>query len=122
MREYSNLGKWIREKFQTQAVFGEKIGVRQGRVSKWVLGQEGISPEYQKAIRKLGYTGPWPAEEAQDAAAGGPASYVTREEFAELRGALGARIDGLERALERMGEIVRDLVRESEQSRPPGRT
>jgi hypothetical protein len=63
----SKLGEWIKVKWKTQGAFGDKLGVAQGRVSKWVLGTEGITEDYQARIRKLGYTGPWPREEAQEA-------------------------------------------------------
>jgi transcriptional regulator with XRE-family HTH domain len=112
------LGKWISSKWGTQVKFADKLGVTQGRVSRWLKGQDGISADYQTAIRKLGYTGPWPAEEAQDAAAGGPAPYVTREEFAEERGALRAEIRLLREALEKMGEAIRALDIRTEGSAP----
>ena len=117
MRVSSELGKWIREKYDTQAAFGDKIGVRQGRVSKWILGTEGISPEYQRAVRKLGYSGPWPVEEAQDTQAGGPAPYVTRDEFLKWTG----RIERLEEGFEKLGEVVRLLLQEREEARQAGR-
>lgn len=122
MLEDYELGKWIRVKWKTQIAFADKLGVHQGRVSRWLKGQDGISADYQAAIRKLGYTGPWPQAEAQDAAAGGPAPYVTREEFAESKGAMKAEIRLLREALEKMGEAVRELaLRDVERSGPRGR-
>ena len=116
------LGDWIRSKWGTQLAFAEKMGIHQGRVSRWLKGQDGISSEYQAAIRKLGYTGPWPTQEAQDAQAGGPAAYVTREELAEVKGALGAEMRLLREAVEKMGETIRELaLQASERSAPPGR-
>lgn len=102
------LGKWISGKWKTQVAFSEKLGVHQGRVSRWLNGQDGISAEYQAAIRKLGYTGPWPQEEAQDAAAGGPALYVTREEFEDVPGRL-KRLEEDSRALLPLIRLVGDL-------------
>jgi hypothetical protein len=109
----SILGDWIKEKWKTQAAIGVKLGVAQGRVSKWVLGTEGISEDYQARFRKLGYTGPWPREEAQEAQAGGQPTYVTREELAELRGAVRAHIEqwerGQEKVLRRLEALARKL-------------
>jgi transcriptional regulator with XRE-family HTH domain len=113
MREYSNLGEWIKDKHKTQAAFAEKMGVRQGRVSRWMSGEDGISPEYQEKIRKLGYKGPWPERQAQEAAAPAGATYVTREELAELRGAVRAHIEqwerGQEKVLRRLEALARKL-------------
>jgi hypothetical protein len=107
------LGKWIKERYGSQVAFSDKMGVHPTRVSKWLKAQDGISSDYQAAIRKLGYVGPWPAEEAQDQAAGGPAPYVTREELAELRGALRAHIEqwerGQEKVLRRLEALARKL-------------
>lgn len=91
----SSLGKWIKGRFGSQVAFSEKMGIHPTRVSRWLKGQDGISTDYQDAIRGMGYEGSWPKEEAQDALAGGPAPYVTREEY----GALNARIEALEKDL-----------------------
>lgn len=104
------LGKWIREKFRSQAKFGTKIGAHPTLISRW-MGGGGISDDYQAAIRKLGYTGPWPADEAQDAAAGGPAPYVTREEYAVLKD----RLETLRKDLDRERDLrvaLRGAVRQ----------
>jgi hypothetical protein len=118
MTQENILGKWIREKFGSQTQFGLKLGVNPTMVSRWMNGG-GISDDYKAKIRKLGYTGPWPREEAQEA----PAGVVTREEYEAIRQELWkvvGRLETLERAFERQGEVVRDLVRESEGSRPRG--
>jgi hypothetical protein len=101
------LGKWIRERFKSQTKFGAKTGAHPTLISRW-MGGGGISEEYQTAIRKLGYTGPWPAEEAQDTAAGGPAPYVSREEYGELVGRL-KRLEEEMRALYPLAKLVQDL-------------
>jgi transcriptional regulator with XRE-family HTH domain len=107
------LGKWIRERHKSQAAFAKKLGVDPTRLSRWLNLSDGISADYQAAIRKLGYTGPWPAEEAEDAAAGGPAPYVTREELAELRGALKAHVEywrtGEGKVLQRLEELAQRI-------------
>lgn len=119
MRAYFNLGEWIREKWKTQAVFAEKLGVTQGRVSKWLTAAEGVSADYQAKIRKLGYQGPWPAEEAQEPAppTGGP--YITEKDAARELGKLEGRIETLEKRLEEALEQLRDLyLRGPKESRP----
>ena len=121
----STLGKWIRDNFDSQIDFAEAVGTNPTQVSRWV-GGAGISPAYQKKIRKveykgkrLEYKGLWPAEEAQDRAAGGPAPYVTREEFAEEKGALRTEVRLLRENLEKAYELIRDLaLRLPEESRP----
>lgn len=110
-----NLGKWIKEEWGSQVAFSEKLGVQQSRVSKWLSGREGISQDYQTRIRKLGYKGPWPAEEAQEspAAAGGP--YVTEKDFAEWRGYWRAGTEGVLERLKAAEDTIKDLVRRLDQ-------
>lgn len=112
MREYLDLGEWIRDKYKTQASFAEKMGVRQGRVSRWMSGEDGVSEEYQEKIRKLGYKGPWPERRAQDlASAGGP--FATASDLAEVRGALKAHVEywreGEGKVLLRLEELARRI-------------
>jgi len=111
MQQDSNLGKWIREKWRTQVAFAEKLGVHQGRLSKWLGGAEGISDDYQAKIRKLGYVGPWPSEEAKEASApvGGP--YVTVADFAEWRGYWRAGTERVLEEAEAMKKQIADLAR-----------
>ena len=111
-----NLGRWIRDKYRSQAKFAEKLGVDPTRLSRWMNLSDGISDEYQAKIRKLGYTGPWPNEEAQEspALAGGP--YVTEKAFEDVPGRL-KRLEEDSRAVLPLVQAVRDLdarVRELE--------
>jgi hypothetical protein len=106
-----NLGKWIKERFKTQGALAEELGLQQSRISKW-LGGEPIPKTYQDRIRKLGYKGAWPTELPQEASAGASASYLTREEFAEERGALRAEVRLLRESLEKAFELIRDLKTE----------
>jgi hypothetical protein len=120
MAQETELGKWIREKFRSQAKFADKIGAHPTLISRW-MGGAGISEDYEKVIRGLGFKGLLPAQEVEDAAAGGPAVYVTREEFAEEKGALRAEIRLLRESLEKAFELIRDLKIElTEGSRPRG--
>lgn len=121
MTRLLNLGEWIREKHKSQRAFAEKLGVDATRLSRWLNLSDGISEDYKAKIRKLGYTGPWPSEEAQEspAPAGGP--YVTEKDFAHENGRLTGRIEVLERAFEKLGEAVRELaLREEERRRRDG--
>lgn len=110
-----SLGKWIREKWKTQIAFSEKLGVHQARVSKWLSGIDGISDEYQEKIRKMGYKGPWPQEEAKEvsAPAGGP--YATASDLAELKGAVRAHVEQWERGQEKVLQRLEDALRRIEQ-------
>lgn len=104
----TELGKWIKERFGSQLAFAKEFGTTQGQVSKWVAGTESISAANQARIRGLKYKGAWPREEAQDAAAGGPAPYVTREEFEDVPGRL-RRLEEDIRALLPLVQAVKDL-------------
>ncbi len=87
MTQENNLGRWIREKFGSQAQLAQKMGIHPTMISRWMAGN-GMSEDYQAKIRKLGYTGPWPREEVQEA----PAAGITPEQHArEIR----APIQGL---------------------------
>jgi hypothetical protein len=107
MAQDSILGKWIRAKFGSNVKFAAKIGAHPTLVSRW-LGGAGVSEEYEKAIRKLGFEGLLPYQEAE-AAPDGP--YVTAEELAEWRGYWRA---GMERVLERL-DALEDRVRKLDQ-------
>lgn len=112
-----NLGEWIKATYGDQGGLAEALvpPVAKNTVSSWKTGRNGIPPDYQKQIRKLGFKGLWPSQEAQESAAAPGGPYVTREELAELRGRLEGRIEVLERALERLGEGVRLLAIEREE-------
>jgi transcriptional regulator with XRE-family HTH domain len=109
-----NLGEWIIGKYKTQAAFAEKLNVRQGQVSRWISGANEVSEGYRREIRNLGYKGPWPEKTAAKGE-----NLVTREEFAEEKGALRAEVRLLRESLEKAFELIRDLKIElTEVSRP----
>jgi transcriptional regulator with XRE-family HTH domain len=109
----TSLRKWREGKGWTQADIAGKIGEPRPTYQKMESGEGPIWPEMQAKIRKVGYTGPWPREEAQEAAAPAGANYVTREELAELRGAVRAHIEqwerGQEKVLRRLEALARKL-------------
>lgn len=108
-----NLREWRRSKGWNQSDAAAKLRIAQNTYSAWETGRSEIPADGERDLRKMGYTGPLPRQEAPAAS---PADYVTREDFWKLVG----RLETLERAFEKQGEIVRDLVRESEESRPRG--
>lgn len=108
MTQENNLGKWIREKFGSQTQMALKLGVNPTMISRWMNGA-GISDDYKAKIRKLGYSGPWPHEEAQEAQTAG----VSREDHWKLVG----RVEAIERAFERLAEGVRELAIRDEERR-----
>ena len=114
-----DLKAWRKSKGWTQGALAEKIGAIQGTYGAYETGRISIPAPIQGKLRKLGYAGPWPAQEEAPQPAG---VIITGETFHREIGRLEGRVETLERAVERMGEIVRDLVRESEQSSPRGRT
>lgn len=105
----SALGEWIREKFRSQAKFAEKLGVDPTRLSRWMNRVDGISDDYQAKIRKLGYTGPWPREEAQEAPAPAGGPYVTEKDFAEWRGYWRGGMEALLKRVDDLEDQVRKL-------------
>jgi hypothetical protein len=112
MPQLENLGEWIKSRYGDQGGLAAKLKppVAKNTVSSWKTGRNGIPPEYKKQMRALGFSGPWPQEEAQGPATDVTPSGITREEFAEERGALRAEIRLLREALEKMGEGVRELA------------
>lgn len=86
-----------------------KVGVNDKTYGAYEVGRNDIPHDVQGRLRKVGFTGPWPREEAQ-APSG---DFTPREDYWKLVG----RVETLERTVEKLGEIVRDLVRESEESR-----
>ena len=113
-----DLKAWRKSKGWTQGAVADKIGAIQGTYGAYETGRISIPAPIQAKLRKIGYDGPMPRQEAQDA----PAAGVSREDVATELGKLEGRIERLETAYEKLGELVRDLVRESEESRPRGRS
>lgn len=106
-----NLREWRKSKGLGQGEIAEKIGIAQNTYSAWENGRNEIPASGQAKLRKMGYAGSWPLEAGKEApAAGGPAPFVTREEFAEARGAWKAELGMVREALEKMGEAVRELA------------
>lgn len=72
--------------------------------------------------RKYKFEGRFPdEEEAQEAPAPAGGPYVTEKDFAHENGRLLGRIETLERALENLGEIVRELaIRDRERDKGRG--
>ena len=96
MPRYSDLGEWIKAEHGDQGGLAAalKPKVAKNTVSSWKTGRNGIPPEYQRQLRRMGYDGPWPQEAIQDPTAGSGA-FVTREEY----GALAARLEAAEKTL-----------------------
>ena len=109
MTRLSNLGKWIKGKYRSQAAFAQKLGVDPTRLSRWLNLADGISDEYQAKIRKLGYSGPWPDEESQEAPAPAGGPYVTEKDFAEWRGYWRGGMEGVLERLKALEDQVRTL-------------
>lgn len=107
------LGKWIREKHKSQAAFAKKLGVDPTRLSRWLNLSDGISEVYKLKIQKMGYSGPWPEDEAQEATAPAGETYATASALAELRGALKAHVEywreGEGKVLLRLEELARKI-------------
>lgn len=76
----NNLGEWITRKWGDQDSLAEKLKVSRATVSAYKTGRINIPPKIQDQLRKMGYDGPWPRQEAQAAGA-----RITREEFDRLR-------------------------------------
>lgn len=123
-----NLGEWIRSKYGDQGGLAVKLKpmVAKNTVSSWKTGRNGIPPEYQKQIRTLGYTGPWPHDKAQEspAPAGGP--YATASDFVALKASLEKETELLRkdvaRLRRRLGEafaLIQDLGRRAGIELPP---
>lgn len=116
MSDSKNLGEWIRSRFGSQDGLAEKLKVSVATVSAYKTGRINIPPKAQEAIRKLGYTGPWPNEEAQEAPAPAGGPYVTEKAFEDVPGRL-KRLEEDSRAVLPLVQAVRDLdarVRELE--------
>jgi len=109
MHEYSNLGDWVTGKWKTQSALAEKLGVRQGQISRWISGENEISDGYQEKIRKLGYKGPWPEKKAQEPAASAGGPYVTEAAFEVWRKYWREGEEGVLKRLAALEDQVRKL-------------
>lgn len=101
MAKLTSLGKWRDGKEWTQGDLADKLAVPRPTFQKMESGVGPISTRVQAKIRKLGYDGPWPREEAQEPAA----DFTSREDHWRLVG----RVDTLERRLEEAFVLIRDL-------------
>lgn len=115
MRSLENsLGNWISLRFGDQDGLASKLGITRAAVSAYKTGRNEIPAKVKDAIRKLGYDGPWPRAEAQEATAGASIGYATIEEVAELRGAVKAHIEYWERGEEKVLRRLEDAIRRIE--------
>jgi transcriptional regulator with XRE-family HTH domain len=98
-----NLKDWRKQKGWRQEDLADKLGEPRPTFQSWETGRSAIPPAIQAKLRKMGYDGPWPQEEAKTAEG------VTREEFADLKAALKAHVeywrDGEERVLQKLMEL-----------------
>lgn len=99
MQKIEELETWLRESFKSQIEAAEKLGTTQPTLSRWVGGKQKIPLEIQKKLRKLKYLGPFGIPKAES-------SYVTREEFGEMKGDLQAQIRTLRDVVEKMGQAI----------------
>lgn len=97
---------WIRLKWGDQGELAEKLKISRGTVSAYATGRINIPPATQEKLRKLGYVGAWPRDEAKESQS---INALTREEFAEYRGMVKAEVSMLKEGLERAMEKIRQL-------------
>lgn len=127
MTPSQTLGEWIRDAFGDQGGLADalKPKVAKNTVSSWKTGRNGVPPDYEKQLRKLGFKGKLPQEMPKGTPAGLDGSFVTREEYEGLQKELWktiGRLETLERAFEKLGEGVRELaLQAAERSSPRGR-
>lgn len=105
MAKLTSLGKWRDAKDWTQADLADKLGVPRPTFQKMESGVGPIPPKVQAKIRKLDYNGPWPREEAQEAAGEVIPAAVFHREIGKLEG----RLENVERRLEDALTLIRDL-------------
>lgn len=105
MAKLTSLGKWRDAKEWTQGDLADKLAVPRPTFQKMESGVGPISPKIQAKIRKLGYDGPWPREEAQEGAAEAIPAAVFHREMGKLEG----RLEAAERRLEEAFVLIRDL-------------
>ena len=108
----SSLRQWRKKRGKTQAQVADELGITEPSYRSYESGANDVPEDVRGRLKSLkdGFSGPWPKEEAK--APGG--DYITREEFAELRGALDERrrdIQDLWRALENLSSTVRDELK-----------
>lgn len=83
----------------SQEEFGKKLGLSQATYQSYESGRTSIPEDVQAKIRKLGYQGPWPKDEAHEAKA--PAGdFTPREDYWKLVG----RVEALERLVQNLSE------------------
>lgn len=116
--QFLDLGEWIKQEYGDQGALASALRpkVAKNTVSSWKTGRNGIPPEYQKQLRKLGYDGPWPEQggevtladlESLRAEVRTQAAWV-REELRKENAALAA---DLERALNELVALRDSLSR-----------
>lgn len=101
-----NLKEWRKSKGWSQADLAEKLGGNQKTYGAYETGRNDIPHDVRAKLKKMGYTGPWPREEAP-ASAGGP--YVTEAAFAEWRGYWRGGMEGVLERLKALEDQVQKL-------------
>jgi transcriptional regulator with XRE-family HTH domain len=97
-----NLKEWRGSKGWTQGDLAEKIGSNQKSYSAYETGRTSLPGELQTKLRKLGYSGPWPHQEAS-------VESISPDVFHREVGKLEGRLEAVERRLEDALVLIRDL-------------
>lgn len=105
-----NLKEWRRSKGWNQGEIAAKLRIAQNTYSAWETGRSEIPADGERDLRKLGFAGLLPRQEA--APAGGP--YVTEAQLAEWRGYWRAGMEGVLKRLDDLEDQVRKLRQRAE--------
>lgn len=97
-----NLKEWRRSKGWNQGEIAAKLRIAQNTYSAWETGRSDIPADGERDLRKLGFTGPLPRQEAAPI-------YVTEAQLAEWRGYWRAGMEGVLARLEALEDQVRKL-------------
>ncbi len=97
---FRSLREFRKNKGLTQAELADRIGAVRATYQTYESGRSEIPRDIQVKLKKQGYDGPF-ADSAR------AADFVTREEFAEMKGDLQGQIRTLRERLEDFGEVIR---------------
>jgi transcriptional regulator with XRE-family HTH domain len=99
-----NLREWRKTKGWLQGDLADKLGEARPTYQKMESGVGPISPAVEAKLRKLGFDGKLPRQEAKEA----PAETIPAAYYREM-GRLEGRLEAVERRLEEAFALIRDL-------------
>lgn len=120
MAKFEKLADWMDKTDRGQAELARDLGIpkQQSKISKWLNLREGVTPDYRKKLKELGFHGPYPEVSNDDVTVPpelrnlrdyNPGTYARRAWAIVRKAAIAAGVDVLS-PNEKVMTLVEELI------------